>query len=201
MKAHDLVRLIDKLVEKKIDSRIRQLIKEEVSSQVNATMGKMLIEMVQKSNSTVGRKKYIGQEVPEQSPINTNNPRLNAVLAETARGFRPNPREGRGSLAELLDGGFDKIGTNEDVSYEVRGSPQTPKEILNDGTNVGFLKQIVSEGVSTGQVQQSVLGTASVPDVLKSVFKKDFRSVIRKMDEQKKNGSPGLINPMNVLSG
>jgi len=199
MKAQDLVKLIDKLVEKKIDSKIRQLIKEDISSQINATMGKMLIEMVQKSgNSGGGRKDYVGQEVPDPSPINTNNPRLNAVLAETARHSRQLPREARGSLAELLDGGFDKIGGDVEPAYE---QTTQPRQVVSDGSNMGFLKQIVSEGVSTGQVQQSVLGTDAVPDALKSVFKKDFRSVIRKMDEQKKNGSPGLINPMNLLSG
>lgn len=193
MKAQDLVKLIDKLVEKKVDSKIRQLIKEEVASQVNTTMGKMLVEVMKDS-----RKLSVKEEAPIESPINTNNPRLNSVLAETARSFRPAQREGRGSLAELLDGGFDKIGGEVEPAYE-DAIPQ--KQEISDGSNMGFLKQIVSEGVSTGQVQQSVLGTNAVPDVLKNVFKKDFRSVIRKMDEQKKNGSPGLINPMNLLSG
>jgi len=192
MKAQDLVKLIDKLVEKKVDSKIRQLIKEEVASQVNTTMGKMLVEVL-KDKRTPAK-----EEAPTESPIHTNNPRLNSVLAETARSFRPAQREGRGSLAELLDGGFDKIGGEVEPAYE-DAIPQ--KQEISDGSNMGFLKQIVSEGVSTGQVQQSVLGTNAVPDVLKNVFKKDFRSVIRKMDEQKKNGSPGLINPMNLLSG
>jgi hypothetical protein len=197
MKANDLVRLIDKLVEKKVENKISQLIKEEVSAQVNSTMGKMLVEMINGSNFT--RKDYIGQEVPNlPSPINTNNPRLNSVLAETARNFRPIPKEDRGSLAELLDGGFDKIGS-EDSVYDTEISQ--PKPVVSDGTNVGFLKQIISEGSTTGAPQQSVLGTNAVPDILKGVFKKDFRSVMKKMDEQKKFGSSGLINPQMVLSG
>lgn len=198
MKANDLVRLIDKLVERKVDNKIRQLIKEEVASQVNSTMGKMLVEMMHGSNSS--RKDYVGQEVPNPpSPIHTNNPRLNSVLAETARNFKPAPREDRGSLAELLDGGFDKIGS-EDSVYDTEISQPT-KPVVSDGTNVGFLKQIISEGATTGAPQQSVLGTTAVPDVLKGVFKKDFRAVMKKIDEQKKFGSSGLINPQMVLSG
>ena len=197
MKANDLVRLIDKLVEKKVNTKIRQLIKEEVASQVNSTMGKMLVEMVNGQQSP--RKNYMDQETPYlPSPINTNNPKLNSVLAETARNFRPIPKEDRGSLAELLDGGFDKIGA-EDTIYDTESGQ--PRPVVSDGTNVGFLKQIISEGNTTGAPQQSVLGTNAVPDVLKGVFKKDFRSVLKKIDEQKKFGSSGLINPQMVLSG
>jgi hypothetical protein len=158
-------------------------------------MGKMLIEMVH------GRKDFVSnKEIPDQpSPINTNNPRLNSVLAETARNFKPIPKDNRGSLAELLDGGFDKIGS-EDAVYDTEISQPRPT-VVSDGTNVGFLKQIVSEGVTNGAPQQSVLGTNAVPDVLKGVFKKDFRAVMKKIDEQKKFGSSGLINPQMVLSG
>lgn len=193
MNAKDLVKLIDKLVEKKLDSKIRQLIKEEVSSQVNATIGKMLVESLRGGPST-SKREYVEEETPLHSPINTNNPKLNNVLAETARNFRPLKKEVGTSLAELLDGGFDKVGGEEEVYTK-------PQPVVNDGTNIGFMKSIVSEGVTTGTPQQSVLGTEAVPDVLKGVFKKDFRAVMKKMDEQKKFGNSGLINPMNVLSG
>lgn len=203
MKAQELVKLIDKLVEKRVDAKVRQLIKEEVSSQINATMGKMLVEALTKGGISE-RKDYISnQEIPvPPSPINTTNPRLNRALSETARDFKPLKKDIQGSLAELLDGDFDKIGKNEDVSYDELEQPkQVVKEVINDGTNVGFLKQIVSEGTTTGTPQQSVLGSNAVPDVLKGVFKRDFRAVMKKMDEQKKFGSQGLINPQMVLSG
>ena len=197
MKALDLVKLIDKLVEKKLNSKIQQLIKEEVSSQVNVTMGRMLVEVLNKNNGSSNSNET---EEPIQSPIKTNNPRLNSVLAETAKNFKPLKKDVGGSLAQLLDGDFDKIGLNEDVNYELQ-SPQSSNQSINDGTNVGFLKSIVSEGITTGTSQQSVLGTSAIPDVLKGVFKRDFRDVIKKMDEQKKNGSPGMINPNMILSG
>lgn len=200
MKAQDLVKLIDKLIEKKIDLKIRQLIKEEVSSQVNTTMGKILIEVFTKNGGLNKNEDIHEQNTP--TPINTNNPKLNAVLAETAKNFKPLKKNIQGNLAELLDGNFEKIGQNEDVSYEEhKDSKPAVKEIINDNTNVGFLKQMVSEGTTTGTPQQSVLGTSAVPDALKGVFKRDFRTIMKKIDEQKKFGSQGLINPQMVLSG
>jgi hypothetical protein len=56
------------------------------------------------------------------------------------------------------------------------------------------------DAASVGQ-QQSVLGTDAVPDVLKAVFNKNFRKEMKKIDEVKKNGPSGLINPSMVLSG
>jgi len=191
MKAEDLVRVIDKLVEKKLNTKIKQLIREEVSSQVNKVMGKMLVEMIKEARQPVSE-----QQV--ESPIQTRDPRLNSVLAETARRSQPLPR--RNSLVELMDGGFDKIGGGTEPAYTNAGSTEPVRaRIEPDGTNIGFMKSIVSEGTVLDQ-QQSVLGTDAVPDVLKGVFNKNFRSVIKKMDEQKKTGSPGLINPSMVFS-
>lgn len=202
MKADQLVKLIDKLVEKKLNTTIRQLIREEISAEVNKAMGRVLVEMVKevKKSPTITEEIYVEEQRPI-TQINTKNSKLNSVLAETAKNFKPLQRTAdSGMLAELLDGGFDKIGMDEEVSYSQLSSP-TPrsKMIEPDGTNVGFLKSIVSEGTTTGQ-QQSVLGTNAIPDNLKSVFKKDFRAVLKKMDEQKKYGTSGMIDPRTLLS-
>jgi len=199
MKAQDLIKMIDKLVERKMN-KIRQQIREEVSSEINKAMGKILVEVLKESRKPSKQTEDV-ESIPTVTPIYTNNPRLNSVLAETARNFKPLQRVANSgtSLAELLDGGFDKVGDENEVAYEEQR--QFPKPVVSDGTNMGFLKQIVSEGATTGTPQQSVLGTSAVPDVLKGVFKKDFRAVLRKIDEQKKNGSGGLINPSTVLSG
>lgn len=199
MKAEDLVRLIDKLVEKKLNTKVQGLIREAVAEEVSKAMGKVLVEMVKEiKKPTITEEVHTEKE--SSTPINTNNPKLNAVLADTARNFRPLKKELGGQIAELMDGGFDKIGQDQDPSYTEPDQPNQPRVVVSDGTNLGFLKQVVSEGVTTGQ-QQSVLGTDVVPDVLKGVFKKDFRAVIRKMDEQKKFGSSGMIDPRSVLSG
>lgn len=202
MKAEDLVKLIDRLVEKKLNTRVQRIIKEAVAEEVSKAMGKVLVEMVKEiKKPTITEETHTEEETPQRpAPLVTGNPKLNAVLAETARNFKPLKKEMGGQLAELMDGGFDKIGQDEDASYSDPTLPSQPKVTISDGTNLGFLKQVVSEGVTTGQ-QQSVLGTDAVPDVLKNVFFKKAASVVRKMNEQKKNGSQGLIDPRNVLSG
>jgi hypothetical protein len=191
MKAEDLVRLIDKLVEKKLNTKVKQIIREEVSSQVNKVMGKMLVEMIKES------KRPAAEEPQIEAPIFTKNPKLNSVLAETARHSSGLRRTG--NLAELMGGDFEKIGGEVEEVYTQRERLEAPK-MEQDGTNITFLKSVVSEGSQLGPQQQSVLGTDAVPDVLKGVFNKSFKNVMRKMDEQKKSGSPGLINPSLVFS-
>jgi hypothetical protein len=205
MNTKDLVKLIDTLVEKKFNAKVKQTIKEEVASQVNKVMGNMLVEMIKdykNPNPTVitstGRKDYIGKEI--QSPIQTSNPKLNTALNETIRNSKPLQRTT--SLVDLIDGGFDRVGASGEAFDEVQGQAPEPRVRIapEDGANMQFLKSMINEGTTTG-VQTSVLGTDAVPDVLQGVFKKDFRAVMRKMDEQKKMGTMGMIDPRSVLSG
>ena len=192
MKAEQLVKLIDTLVEKKLNAKVKQLIREEVSSQVNKVMGHMLVEMMSRGKTVPVH------EEPMESPINTKNPKLNQVLAETARRSKPLPRTNQ--LVELLGGDFDKIGGEVEESYSINSPNVSADPVEPDGTNIGFLKSMISEGTTTGQVQ-SVLGTDAVPDVLKGVFFGKARDVVRKMNEQKKHGTQGLISPAGLFSG
>jgi hypothetical protein len=92
-------------------------------------------------------------------------------------------------MANLLEEGFDKIG-QEDIGIT--------QPLANDGTKIGFLKSIVTESVGTPSVLD---GGSDVPDILKGVFKKDFRAVMKAIDEKKKHGSSGNFNMNQVLSG
>ena len=155
-------------------------------------MGKVLVEMVREIKSTP--KSVVTEEVEEEiseSPINTNNPKLNSVLAETARHFKPLQKTADMStgLAELMDGGFDKIGQNESI------------EVTKPSSNMDFLKQMVAQSPQSTNQSSALDGGAEVPDILKKVFKKDFRAVMKKIDEQKKNGGGGYIDPSRVLTG
>lgn len=167
---------------------IRKLIREEVkkivAEEVNKAMGKVLVEMVREIKEApkqVITESVSSIEEPSQSQaaiIKTKNPKLNNVLAETAKNFTPLKKTGT-SMVELMAGGFENIGENENISFE------EPK------TNMDFLKNIVSQTpVST---TPSVLdNTGDVPDALQKVFKKDFRAVMKKIDEHKKNGNSGF---------
>jgi len=175
---------IDEL-KRAIQGLIRTEVKKVVAEEVSKAMGKVLVEMVKeiKSNDSIPRiiEESTEEEVESNVPIlKTNNPKLNNVLAETARHFKPLPRNSGAGLAELMDGGFDKIGGGEDVGVEA------------PATKLDFLKQMV--GQSNPASQPSALdGGNEVPDVLKKVFKKDFRAIMKKIDEQKKGLSGGLL--------
>ena len=186
MKAEDLKIAIRKL--------IREEVKKVVAEEVNKAMGKVLVEMVREIKDTP--KRMVAESVStieepihttQAAVIKTNNPKLNNVLAETARNFTPLQKSGT-SMVDLMGGGFDNVGQNERVEFE------EPK------TNMDFLKHMVSQTpvVTTPSVLDNNNGT--VPDALQKVFKKDFRAVMKKIDEQKKNGSSGYINP-SILMG
>lgn len=169
---------IDEL-KKAIRGIVRDEVKRAVAEEVSKAMGKVLVEMVKeiKSNPTQPRivEESVEEDITDAPILRTNNPKLNGVLAETARKFRPIPRESGAGLAELMDGGFDKIGQGDMGIESERTAP---------ATKMDFLREMV--GQNPPQPATSVLdGGAEIPDSLKNVFKKDFRAVMKKMDEQK----------------
>lgn len=199
MKIDELKKAIRGLVREEVRAALSEEVRRAVSEEVSKAMGKVLVEMVKeiKSNNSLSlpntdtRRDYIAEETDPITPnapvLKTNNPRLNNVLAETARRFKPLPRtaEMSSGLADLM-GGFDKVGANENFGVE------------EPATKMDFLKQMV--GQTPVSTQPSVLdGGVEVPDILKKVFKKDFRAVMKKIDEQKKNGVGGYINPSSLM--
>jgi hypothetical protein len=82
---------------------------------------------------------------------------------------------------------FDKIDSGEEIAYQ---QPRQPEPAIDTSTKIGMLKSIVSKE-PVGQ-QVSVLDhVASTP--IANVFKKDFRALMRKMDEQKDKGGGGFF--------
>ena len=187
---------IDEL-KKALRNIIKDEVKKVVAEEVSKAMGKVLVEMVKEIKSNDSPQRLVKESIEEEIDVpvlKTNNPKLNGVLAETARNFKPLPRTSdmSNNFAELMGSGFDKIGANEDVG--LTGQPSTP------ATKMDFLKQMV--GQSDSPSQPSVLdGGSEVPDFLKKVFKKDFRPVMKKIEEQKQNGGAGYIDPRSLMGG
>lgn len=164
----------------KLKQLLRQMIREEVTDQVNKAMGKILVEVLKETRNAPAA--TVVEETARPLPL-TRNEALNAVLAETAKTHTRLPNDDQGvSLAQLMGGQFEKIGEGE-------------KAVTTDAkptTKIDFLKQIVSEGAPVAK-QGSVIDSPEVPDMLKKVFKKDFRAIMKRMDEQKKEGNSGLF--------
>lgn len=185
MKAEDLKIAIRKL--------IREEVKKVVAEEVNKAMGKVLVEMVREIKDVPKRVvtesvEYVEEPVRKAAPvaiIKTNNAKLNNVLAETAKNFTPLQKSGT-SMVDLMDGGFENVGQNERVEM---GEPKT---------NMDFLKQIVSQ-TPVAQTPSVLDNKAAIPEALQNVFKKDFRAVMKKIDEQKKFSGGGMINPNMIL--
>ncbi len=184
---------------------IREEVKKIVAEEVSKAMGKVLVEMVREIKSSDKPSLYedvpslpTKKVIPETEEIYTRNPKLNNVLTETARSARNFPKPDMSGLAELMGGGFDKIGAGEDMG--IVEPPKTPY------SNMDFLKQMVGNSgtpnVPMAPATPSVLDYQDeLPDALQGVFKKDFRNTMKKLDDIKKNGGSGLINPSQFLIG
>lgn len=161
---------------------IRRMVKEEVAAEVSKAMGKVLVEMVKEIKNPSNAAPTITEEEEIIAPIlKTNNPKLNGVLAETARHYKPLPRTEEGSsLVELMEGGFEKIGKHEKVEV---GQPKTKMD---------FLKQMVNESVQPAA--QSVLDVApeALPPGLQGLFKKDFKSILALSKKKAGGYSPNV---------
>jgi hypothetical protein len=182
---------IDEL-RKAIRHLVRQEVKKTVAEEVSKAMGKVLVEMVKEIKSNNPSKIIEDvEEVPESTAaiIQTKNPKLNSVLAETARNFKPLQKTTDASLIELIGGGMAKIGQEENMESE------------QPATKIDFLKQIVGQPSEVSQ-PSALDGGAEVPAALKKVFKKDFRAIMKRIDEQKKGtASGGYIDTTKLLSG
>ena len=183
---------IDEL-KKAIRNVIREEVKKTVTEEVNKVMGRVLVEMIREIKSNKSSHELIKESSEENSSenergvINTKNPKLNSVLNEMSRNLKP-PRSMSNSINNLTElmGGFEKIGGKENTAVD-----QPP-------TKMEFLKEMI--GQSPSVQQPSVLdGGSDVPDILKKVFKKDFRPLMKKIDEQKTGA--GHMNTRNVLGG
>jgi hypothetical protein len=158
---------------------IRRMIKEEVAAEVSKAMGKVLVEMVREIKNSPTAQTITEEETPDVPVLKTNNPRLNSVLAETARNYKPLPRENT-SLVDLMEGGFEKIGKHEKVEA---GQPKTKME---------FLKQMVNESVQPHA--ESVLDVApeELPAGLQNIFKKDFKAILNLSKSKRGGYSPNV---------
>ena len=182
-------------LKKAIRHLVRQEVKKIVAEEVSKAMGKVLVEMVKeiKSNNSSPIIEETEESPSRAAILQTKNPKLNAVLAETARHFKPlqNTPDTSIGLTDLMEGDFDKIGQRENAG------------VNPPSTKIDFLKQMVGSSPLLESTQPSALdGGAEVPDVLKKVFKKDFRAIMKKMDEQKKGmSSGGYIDTTKFLAG
>ena len=161
---------------------IHRLVKEEVANEVSKAMGKVLVEMVKeikKPTSTPVLRERVETPVPAMATPKTNNARLNSALEDSAKRYKPAPRQG-GSLVELMDGGFDKIGKHENIPV---GQP---------ATKMDFLRQIVNESASPELPSVLDAPVEELPPSLQNIFKKDFRSIVALSKEKRGGYSPNV---------
>lgn len=183
------------VVKEEVNRSVRELVKEEVTKAMGNVIAELILskgDVLSETASKITKKErqetleeVVEQPVVARTPvkINTGNPALDSVLQETAASGIRIPRDESVNYEDLVR--FDKIGVNDtETSFEA-GQPKRPE------TKIDYLKTMV--GV-TDSVPPSVTEIpGAVPDVLKSVFKKDYRKLLNKVEEVQKNGGSGMV--------
>jgi len=169
MKADELIKAIRKLV--------RDEVKKVVTEEVNKSMTRLLAEVINRNPNEAAV--AIREEAQPQKTYTKDN-RLNEALNSTVTNLRQRePRAPHTSPMVSLSDMFDKIDAGEDVITQPTPSP------IDTSTKLGMLKSIVSNGPINQQT--SVLDHVHATPIA-NVFKKDFRSMMKKIDEKQKKG-------------
>lgn len=165
---------------------IREIVENEVPKYVNKAVISILYEAVknQKCDRKANIQKPSSNSNPSNNNINrhsikkkyTNNEVLNDILNETVSDL---PK------TEPL------VSIDESISHKKENQPNS----MPVNNRLDFLKSIITE--SSVPEQTSVMDNInSIPPDLKKVFNRDFRSVMKAIDEKKKTG----INPTRLIS-
>jgi hypothetical protein len=181
----------------KFKNAIKKLIKEEVDVQVNKKIEAFLSEMVKGKNiqlvfggeSAAPLIKPFVATPPKASAVNihekkkiyTKNAILNDILNETINDLPVDPVVEHSENPPVPNGTLKEESNNN-------------KKMLlgNGGSKLDFLKSIISESAPVSPRPTSITETSNVSPELKKVFNKNFRDIMKAIDEKKKNGVFGM---------
>lgn len=187
---------------------IREEVRKEVSDQVNKSMARILAEMIS-SNKNTTRVNLDEQvtSINNNQPVNNNkkfvsNPALNEALNMTMNKIvreennKVNGHPGNSNLQIGLEEPMGYIGRNLDSGI-VNNKHEPQMKIDMAGGNINMLKSIVSAPVQAPPSVTEMPGV--VPDSLKKIFNKDYRAVMKAVDEKKRGGSMGGYGTVGMM--
>lgn len=217
MKAQELVDLIHRLVKEEITKQKKMIISETLSQsksmmqeEMNKQMTRLLAEVLRSSPSNgstatiqetrnspsliqESARSVHPQSVPRQPRKFTGIPEIDAALNNTVADL---PKESV-SVEEINDTRYtpvNKIGDTEPMSFASMMQPSQPEINIDMSSKMNMLKSIVGTNP-----QPQIPSALDVPDSinpLSSVFKRDFRSVMKNIDNIKSNMRSGGGLPM-----
>lgn len=167
---------------------LKQILQKLIAEEVSKQLPKILFEMLERQKPVITERQeqrvqqpttgYNTEQLLTENVVTRREPKryvkdpiLNKILNETTPGL---PQTMHGSSLVELQESFGKIGANEEIYQQSR--PPEPTYIAPHLENMPV---------------QSYTDSPNVPDVLKNVFKKDFRQLMKKVDEKKKMGAVG----------
>lgn len=182
-------------------NKLKLLIKKMIHDEVNRQLNELLINILksivnekEKNNilykeniSHLGlNKNHIKLKEQKKNKINIKgNQHLSNVLSEIVNDYVPNPH------------------ANDDIIQEM----QSENDMLsNNNSNLGFIKEMTTNIPNTNKNAVNINehinisdNNKNIPSSLKKVFNRDYRELMKKIDEKKKNGLSGNFNIENIV--
>jgi hypothetical protein len=168
---------------------IKQLVKEEVqrevADQVNKSMVRLLGEVL--NNRTVIPPPQT-QQITEvkKEPVQVkqtvkkkyvNNPMLNDILNQTAE-------------AGGLPSNGPSVSLDEPLQSSINSQP-----VYDNNTKIGMLRNMMAQSPAPTSTPSITEIPGAVPESLKEVFNRDFRAIMKAVDQKKKQGvMSGLVS-------
>lgn len=190
MKKNELTDIIRTLVREEIRKQLPQALTEVFSSLMN---GRQVV------NEQISPQPQI--DMPTHASFNTGNPTVDAIM----KGISIDPSNfGSGPMVDLEEG-FSRVGSSMAELMEKEVAPVPNMPTFKKGSVMDMIKHTISTPVAAeGMAHQTAMLNvpsildckSSIPAPVAKVFNRDFRSVMKAIEQKKKNGMIG--NPMSV---
>lgn len=192
MKKNELVTIIRKFIKEEVTRQVKQVVSEEMNKQMATILGEVIrkgpaISSAHPLNESVAPVNVV---TPARPVIRTNNPLLDEAINSTTGKIGAAPGGNKVSLLNEIT----KIGESEGVDIAEFLKPKTKEVELDTSSNLNMLKSIVSAG--SAEEMPSVLDVPDEINPLAGVFKQDFRSKMRAVNEKAKNLGGGSLAAM-----
>lgn len=169
-------------------NNLREILKKMISEEVQKQLPKLLFELLGQTGKNVIKEANISSNnvnkqsiakpvavkpvAPKQIKQYVKDPVLNKILNETTPGLVQTTYNNT-SVLDMVGGNFEKIGKNDEIYTSM-------KELVNEEVAT----------ISTVPEVNSVVESNPLA-ALSKVFNRDYRAVMKAIDDKKKNGVSG----------
>lgn len=198
MDKNELIKIVNALV----DARVKKIVQEEIR-QVGTKLKKDLVEHIKTNklqldsenfdlkglfnmshDTTAINKKSVIQEKPTVSKTYSKDPKINAILQQTAEELKTSPNSGAVPMSE-----YKKLLSEEYNENELMKTFNFNTSDMNAIANKQITPEIEGK-VALEVAKKQVEAQTGNPEIANAIFR-DYRSLMKKVDEKSRAKKPG----------